>query len=79
MKIRLLFALVGLAISFALPIFAQQTNAPNPQLREQIVSLVKKEDEAFNNNDAAAIAALATEDVIEKVRFTVGRPWRNVL
>jgi hypothetical protein len=28
MKIRLLGALVGLAMSFALPTFAQQTNTP---------------------------------------------------
>jgi hypothetical protein len=30
MKIRSVLALVGLAISFALPTFAQQTNTPNP-------------------------------------------------
>jgi hypothetical protein len=41
-KTRLLGALVGLAITFALPTFAQQTNAPNPQLREQMVALAKK-------------------------------------
>jgi hypothetical protein len=39
MKIRSLIALVGLAISFALPAFAEQTNTPNPQLRQQIVPL----------------------------------------
>jgi hypothetical protein len=33
MKIRLLGAFVGLAISLALPTFAQQTNTPDPQLR----------------------------------------------
>jgi hypothetical protein len=33
MKIRLLIALVGLAISIALPTFAQQTNTPDSQLR----------------------------------------------
>jgi hypothetical protein len=52
MKIRLLLALVGLAIIFALPTFAQQTNAPDPQLRERILALAKKFDDAFNNNDA---------------------------
>jgi hypothetical protein len=31
MKIRLLFTLAGLAIGFALPTFAQQTNTPDPQ------------------------------------------------
>jgi hypothetical protein len=33
MKIRLVVALAGLAISPALPTFAQQTNTPDPQLR----------------------------------------------
>ncbi len=65
MKIRLLLALAGLAISFALPTFAQQTNTPDPQLREQLVALTKKFDEAWNNNDAAALAALYTEDAVE--------------
>jgi len=44
MKARLLFALVGLAISFALPTYAQQTNTPDPKLRSQI-----KEVQASNN------------------------------
>jgi ketosteroid isomerase-like protein len=63
MKIRLL-ALVGLAISFALPTFAQQKDSVDPQLRETLVALVKKYDEAFNKNDAAALAALFTEEAI---------------
>jgi len=62
MKIRLLFALAGLAISFALPIFAQQTNTPDPQLRQRYIALVKKYDDALNKNDAAAVAAFFTED-----------------
>ena len=45
MKTRLLGALVGLAISFALPTFAQQTNTPDPQLREQLLALAKKVDD----------------------------------
>ena len=65
MKIRLLLALVGLAIGFALPTFAQQKDTPDPQLRAALVAFNKKEDEAFNNNDAAALAALYTEDAIE--------------
>ena len=52
MKIRLLLTLVGLAINFAVPTFAQQTNTPDPQLREQRDALGKKIDEAWNNNDA---------------------------
>ena len=63
MKIRLL-TLVGLAIGFALPTFAQQTNTPDPQLRQQIVALLEKFSEAWNNNDAAALAALYTKDAV---------------
>ena len=65
MKTRSLLALVGLAISFASPAFAQQTNAPDPQLREALVALAKKFDDAYNNNDATALAALYTENAIE--------------
>jgi uncharacterized protein (TIGR02246 family) len=64
-KTGLVVALVGLAISFALPAVAQQTNTPDPQLREQLVALTKKFDEAWNNNDAAALAALYTQDAVE--------------
>ena len=62
MKTRLLGALVGLAISFALPTFAQEKETVDPQIIEQVNALFKKVDEAFNNNDAAAYAALRTED-----------------
>jgi ketosteroid isomerase-like protein len=64
MKIRLL-VLVGLAITFALPTFAQQTNTPDPKLREQIVALAKKFDEVWNSNDAATVSALFTDDAME--------------
>jgi ketosteroid isomerase-like protein len=74
MKIRLLVALVGLAIGFALPTFAQQTTTENPQIAKQrdllgdanalseFGALGMKVDEAFNKNDAGAVAALFTED-----------------
>jgi ketosteroid isomerase-like protein len=64
MKIRSVVALIGLAISFALPTFAQQTNTPDPQLREAIVALHKKYDAAFDNGDAAALAARFTKDAV---------------
>jgi ketosteroid isomerase-like protein len=64
-SLRGLLALVGLATGFALPTFAQQTNTPDPQLREQLDALDKKDDEAFNAGNAAALAALYTEDAIE--------------
>ena len=78
MKIRFLLALVGLAIGFALPTIAQQQNAPDPQLRQQLDAFVKKFDPAFNNNDPTALAPFYTEDAVlvvpDKDRFTVGRP-----
>jgi ketosteroid isomerase-like protein len=76
MKIRLLLALAGLAISFALPTFAQQTNTPEPRIAQQrdVIGdpkaldefgvLATKQSEAFANNDAAAVAALFTEDAV---------------
>ena len=64
MKIRLPFALVGLAISFALPAFAQQTDKPDPQLRERLTAVIQKHADAFNKNDAAAAAACFTDDAV---------------
>jgi uncharacterized protein (TIGR02246 family) len=66
MNIRLVVALVGTAISFALPTLAQQT--VDPKIEQQILVLAANYDEAYNRNDAAAVAALYTEDA---VRVTV--------
>jgi ketosteroid isomerase-like protein len=63
MKIRLL-ALIGLAISFAFPTFAQQTSTPDLQITQKIRAISKAYDEAVSNNDAAAVAALFTEDAV---------------
>jgi len=64
MKIRLVVALVGLAISFALPTLAQQTNTPDPQLRQKLVDVIAKHADAINKNDAAAAAACFTQDAV---------------
>src|SRR5262249_50570213 len=64
MKTRLVISLLGLAISFALPIFAQQTNKPDPQLIQKLDTLNKKYPEAINNHDAAALSAMFTDDAI---------------
>jgi ketosteroid isomerase-like protein len=65
MKIRLLLSLAALAISFTLPTFAQQKEStPNEQDRQWLDALVKKFDEAWNNNDAAALAAFYAEDAV---------------
>jgi uncharacterized protein (TIGR02246 family) len=61
MRILLVAALVGLAISTALPALAE-TNTPDPQLREKLNAAIKKHIDALDKNDAAAIAANFTED-----------------
>ena len=61
MKIPLVVALVGLAVSFALPAFAQQKEPTlSEQDRQQIDALGKKFDEAWNKNDPA----LFTKDAV---------------
>jgi hypothetical protein len=63
MKTRLLAPLVGLAISFALPTFAQQKDLADLQTTQKIIAGLKKTDEeATNNNDPAAFAAQYTRD-----------------
>jgi ketosteroid isomerase-like protein len=64
MRIRPLLALAGLVVSLALPTFAQQTNAPDPQIIQQYITLGKKFDDALNNNDAVALAACFTKDAV---------------
>jgi uncharacterized protein (TIGR02246 family) len=65
LKTRLFLALVGLAISLALPTFAQEQNAVDPEVRQQIEAVVAKFEDAYNKNDAAAIATLYTADAAE--------------
>ena len=64
MKIRLLLALVGLAIGLTAPTFAQQKDTVDPQIIEQLNALTKKFMEFINNNDATAVAAVYTEDAV---------------
>ena len=64
MKKRLVVSLVGLAISFALPTYAQQKDVADPQTTQKILAIGKAFDEAQNNNDAAAVAALFTRDAV---------------
>jgi hypothetical protein len=56
---------MALPISFVLPAFALQKDAPDPQIAEQLDVLGKKNIEAFENGDAAALAALYTDDGVE--------------
>jgi uncharacterized protein (TIGR02246 family) len=64
MRIRPAFALVVLAISFALPAFAQEQSAVDPETRQQIDAVSMQYFEAFNKHDAAAVAALYTQDAV---------------
>jgi hypothetical protein len=58
MRIHSVAALVGLAISLAVPTVAQQTKTPDPQLRQRLLALIKKFDDAYNDNDSVTLAAL---------------------
>jgi hypothetical protein len=72
MKMRLLFALAALAIGLALPTFAQQKDTVDPRIAQQrdligdpkaigeFGDLHRELDEAYEKNDAAAVAALFT-------------------
>ena len=64
MKICSVVALVGLVISITLPALAQQKDTVDPKVAEQLSTLSKKTDEAFNNGDAAALGPLYTEDAV---------------
>ena len=65
MKTRLLGPLVGLAVSFALPSFAQLKEVTDPAVRAKIEAATKAYDVAFNKSDAAGIVATFAPDVIE--------------
>jgi uncharacterized protein (TIGR02246 family) len=64
MKMRLVLALIGLAVGFASPAFAQKKDTVDPKTAQEIRSLAMKYDEAFNKQDPAAVAALYTEDAV---------------
>jgi ketosteroid isomerase-like protein len=64
MKMPLLITLVGLAIGFAEPAFAQQKDTSDSQLAQQLDAIGRTSDEGFNKGDAAAIAAVFTEDAV---------------
>jgi hypothetical protein len=77
MRICPLLALAGSVISLTLTSFAQQ--AVEPQTAEQIRVLATKFDQAFNKNDAVAVAALYTEAGLNAFHttFTVAKRSKN--
>ena len=72
MKIRLLLSLVGLAIRFSLPSFAQEQKAVDQEIRQQIEAVLMKSGEAHNKHDAAAMAALFTQDAVQVLDWSGG-------
>jgi uncharacterized protein (TIGR02246 family) len=64
MKTCLAIPLLGLAISFAFPTYAQQKDLADPQTTQKILALLKAYNEGMNNNDGAAVAALFTRDAV---------------
>jgi ketosteroid isomerase-like protein len=64
MKKRLVGPLVGLAISFALPTYAQQKDVADPQTTQKILARCKATSEGQNGHDGAAIAAVYTRDAV---------------
>ena len=76
MKTRLLLIFAGLAISFPLPTLLEQKDPADPRVVQQrdllgvpkavdeFGELHQALDEAYNKNDAAAVAAFFTEDAL---------------
>jgi hypothetical protein len=84
MKIRLLLALVGLALGFALPALAQQTNAPDPQLRQQILplSVIGRWSQTFKGENFGSVqldsytSSIAVREAgVWKKRMLTGLNW----
>jgi hypothetical protein len=61
---RLLLTVAGMVAGFVLPAMAQQINTVDPQTTQKLHAISKAYDEAVSNNDAAAVAALFTEDAV---------------
>jgi ketosteroid isomerase-like protein len=64
MKIHLLGALIWLTVGFGMPVYAQPKDTADPQTIAQLKAFSESTDQAFNNGDAAALAALYTQDAI---------------
>jgi uncharacterized protein (TIGR02246 family) len=64
MKNRSLISLVGLAMSFASPILGQQKETLDAQAVDKADPLGGQYDKTCNSNDAAAVAALFTDDAV---------------
>ena len=65
MRVRLLPIIVGLAIGFAVPAFAQEVNTVDPEVRQQIEAVTMKREEAYNKYDLAAWTAFYMPDATD--------------
>ena len=72
MRIRSAVALLGLTISFALPTSAQEKGAVDPETRQEIEAVAKQSTEAYNKHDAAALAAIYTQDAVRSGDIPAG-------
>jgi hypothetical protein len=54
----------GLVSSYALPTFGQEKNTVDPEVRQQIESLLVKGDEAYNKRDATAFADSYSDEAV---------------
>ena len=80
MKKRLVVPLAGLAISFALPTYAQQKDVADPQTTQKILAMTKAGNDAHDNNDAPPLPrnSRATEFLLrQRGQTPVGKPFRN--
>jgi hypothetical protein len=69
MKMHFLHPLAAVAIGFAVSALAQEQNAVDPEVRQQIEAALMKYDEAWNKNDAAAFAARFTLEATDVRRW----------
>ena len=81
MKICLLLALVGLAISFALPTFAQQTNTPDtdqqfPSVSSQTKGLLVNADGSVDVYFGPTASAGEDKNWVQTIP---GRGWNTIL
>jgi uncharacterized protein (TIGR02246 family) len=63
-KIRLLVAIAGLAISFAVPASAQTKETIDPQTKAQLDGLTEKFATALDSNDASQMASVFAKDAV---------------
>jgi hypothetical protein len=69
MKMRSLLALAGLVFGFTWLGVGQEQNTMDPEVRQQIEAATMKLGEAINRHDAAAVAALYTQDATQVWSF----------